>query len=266
MHHADHWREAEKKNNIYPWLQASLAEFWTLSPHTATFLSNVTSNWQNLTSEPKIRVFVPVFPVTVSNSTTQEQHQQQQQQDLSFAIQGDYDPHRRDYKTIFSRLSTFLQSHTTKTATLHLLGQGTRPNVPASIAPHVLFDQNLSYLDFYSVISHASALLPGFASKEYLDRKASSSVPAALIAGTPLVATRAVLEAYAYLDEEAVWLQGEGETEFDVVGRVLEVSVEEREVKSRRVRENRDRIIEGNKKKVAMWVGEAVGELYCDGK
>lgn len=255
VHHADQWNDTDKREAIRPWLDADLAEFWTLSPHTAKFLTRVVDNWtQKPASDPLIRVFVPLFPVHTPPLTIT--------QDLSFAMQGDYDPHRRDYAHIFERLGDFLQQNP-RNISMHLLGQGRRPSVPAAIASHVFFDQGLSYTDFYATLSRVSAVLPGFASKEYLDRKASSSVPAALLAGTPLVADEALLDAYAYVDRESVWVQGEGETEFDVVGRMLVASEDERRQKKIQARRNCESIIEGNVHKVGAWIAEAVEGLYC---
>jgi hypothetical protein len=257
-HHADHWAEEERKSDIRPWIDAGMIEFWTLSPHTATFLDKTIAAWDNPPS-PQIRVFVPIFPVKVSASTAVEAAE-----GLSFAMQGDYDPHRRDYAHIFQRLGSFLAATDTNIS-MHLLGQGTRPPVPENVVAHVFFDQGLSYTDFYALLSSVSAVLPGFASDEYLDRKASSSVPAALIAGTPLVADRRLLDAYSYVEEDSVWLQGDDESEFDVVGRMLGASDEERKAKSEHAKANAEKIIQENVKRVGEWVAEAVSAMYCRG-
>ncbi|KAI4744879.1 hypothetical protein E4T50_04727 [Aureobasidium sp. EXF-12298] len=267
VHHADQWAEEQRKSDIRPWVDANLVEFWTLSPHTATFLSNTIAAWDSNDNEPwdnprspPIRVFVPIFPVAAPNVTATEQANQ----DLSFAMQGDYDPHRRDYKHIFERLGNFLAAaEGDRNVSMHLLGQGNRPKVPENVASHVFFDQGLSYVDFYGLLSKVSAVLPGFASPEYLDRKASSSVPAALIAGTPLVADRRLLSSYAYVEEDSVWLQEDGENEFDVVGRMLSATAEERAEKSKHAKQNAQRIIQGNIRRVGEWLGEGIANMYC---
>jgi hypothetical protein len=269
VHHADHWAEEQRKADIRPWVDANMVEFWTLSPHTATFLSNTIAAWDSNADEPwdnppapPIRVFVPVFPVAAPNATATEKATQ----DLSFAMQGDYDPHRRDYKHIFERLGNFLAAgEGERNVSMHLLGQGQRPSVPENVASHVFFDQGLSYVDFYGLLSKVSAVLPGFASPEYLDRKASSSVPAALIAGTPLVADRRLLAAYAYVEEESVWLQEDGENEFDVVERMLSSTTEQRAEKSEHAKQNAQRIIQGNIRRVGEWFEEGIVNMYCKG-
>lgn len=141
--------------------------------------------------------------------------------ELVFAMQGDYDSRRRDYQAIFSQLEKFFGSDElsdeNKKLNLHLLGHGPEPLVPASVKEHVFFDSSLDYLDYYALLSRSFALLPSFTTDEYLDRKASSSIPAALIGGTPLVATQAMLDAYSYLTNDVVWFQQERETDMDVV-------------------------------------------------
>ncbi|KAI5267731.1 hypothetical protein E4T47_07986 [Aureobasidium subglaciale] len=265
-HHSDHWAEEQRKADIRPWVDANKVEFWSLSPHTATFLSNTIAAWDSNASEPwdnppapPIRVFVPIFPVAAQNTSSSSKPE-----GLSFAMQGDYDPHRRDYTHIFQRLGNFLQE-AERNISMRLLGQGRRPDVPENVKSHVFFDQGLNYIDFYGLLSKVSAVLPGFASPEYLDRKASSSVPAALIAGTPLVADRRLLEAYSYVEEESVWLQENGENEFDVVGRMLAATTQQREEKKEHARDNAERIIQGNVRRVGEWLGEGLAGLYCNG-
>ena len=59
--------------------------------------------------------------------------------------------------------------------------------------------------EYYRAIQGALAVLPAFASPVYLTRKASSSVAAAIICGTPLLADPALLQAYSYLPARAVF-------------------------------------------------------------
>ncbi len=53
----------------------------------------------------------------------------------------------------------------------------------------------------------ALAVVPAFASDHYYTTKASSSVAAALICGTPLLASAELLAAYSYLHANATFLQ-----------------------------------------------------------
>lgn len=72
----------------------------------------------------------------------------------------------------------------------------------------------------------ALAVLPAFASPVYLTHKASSSVAAAIICGTPLLADEALLRAYSYLPERAVFMMVAGEHEASAMARVAAHSQE----------------------------------------
>jgi hypothetical protein len=269
VHHADRWADPKLglEEAIRPWLRKGLVEFWTLSPHTAHFLRDKSmSQWASVksgsVSPPIVRSFVPVFPVTLP--ATPETHS------LSFGLQGDYDPNRRDYKSIFEHLASFLEadkslgkagglgsSEHARDITMHLLGHGQHPIVPDNVKDHVVFDEQKDYIDYYKILSQTFALLPAFASDSYLDRKASSSVPAALIAGTPLIATREIIEAYSYLPEDAVWIQADGESEFDVVRRLIKMDPNRHYKKMKTVRQRCKDIVQGNIKQVEEWMAEA---------
>ncbi|EGX45909.1 hypothetical protein TWF173_001525 [Orbilia oligospora] len=293
IHHADRWgyEKHHLEEALTPWVRANRAEFLALSPHTAEFLLEQSlKKWKVVKEEghqPLVRHFVPVFPVQLPPIPTDDSN-------LSFGLQGDFGQERRDYKMVFRRLGEFLKPASAKplppsspqgpavpakrdesedeesqtkietqprNITLHLVGHGRHPPVPAEVVNNVVFDEGLNYIDFYTILSRCFALLPAFATPEYLDRKASSTVPASLIAGTPLVATKAIISAYAYLTEEAVWLQDESETDFDVIGRVLRMSNEDRKAKSTKVRELRQQIIDENINLARKWTLEAFKKI-----
>lgn len=264
VHHADRWAGSQfgLEAEIRPWVQAGMVTFLALSPHTKKYLQSASiSQWPASTPPPPVHHFVPLFPVPLPEAPSGSGADKEE---LSFGLQGDYDPSRRGYKEIFSQLGSFLKasgSDGTRNVTMHLLGHGKRPAVPAEVARNVVFDERLDYFQFYSIISRTFALLPAFASPTYLDRKASSSVPAALIAGVPLVATRAVLDAYSYIDQEVAWLQGDGETNLDVVGRILDLGPKERRKKKELVRKKCAEIIEENTKTVGGWIEDALKKV-----
>lgn len=276
IHHADRWADPSLglEDAIRPWVEKGMVEFWSLSPHTAKFLKDQSiGKWKTTASgtEALVRHFVPVFPVMLP---AQPQGNGQDKEELSFGLQGDYDPARRHYSSIFHRLSSFLKSEgssassaksldesNNRNVTMHLLGHGTHPDVPDDIRDHVKFDERLDYIDYYSIISRTFALLPAFASNEYLDRKASSSVPAALIGGTPLVATQDIIDAYSYLNKDVVWLQEKDETDLDVVGRILDMGPKERRKKKELVRKRCAEIVEANTKRVEQWINRAMQKI-----
>ena len=263
VHHADHWADEQHEDSLAPWIEKGLVDFVTLSQHTATFLRETGIKAWN--RKPPIRSFAPVFPV---NLPTLPKAVDADKGELGFGLQGLYESSRRNYKTIFSHLQKFIDSRSSEgdegvnsNVTLHLLGQGTHPEVPGGLVSHVSFDESLDYDEYYSILSRTFALLPAFANDQYLDRKASSTVPAGLIGGTPLVATKEIMAAYTYLPEDAVYLQEKGETEFDVIGRVLKDAGKYRIEKMQIVRDKCAELVESNSRLVGEWIKEWDGDL-----
>ena len=264
VHHADHWANEDHQSFIAPWIEKGLIDFITLSQHTATFLQKTgMSEW---TTKAPIRPFAPVFPVNLPELPKADDADEGE---LGFGLQGLYESTRRNYKTIFAHLQNFIDSRSSErdgtvssNVTLHLLGQGKHPEVPSGLTSHVIFDESLDYEDYYSILSRTFALLPAFANNEYLDRKASSTVPAGLIGGTPLVATKEILAAYSYLPDDAVYLQKADETEFDVVGRVLQEAAKHRVEKMQIVRTKCAELVASNSRLVEGWIKEMTAEEH----
>lgn len=262
VHHADHWDDEAHEASLSPWAERGLVDFITLSQHTATFLQETgLRTWKK---KPPIRPFAPVFPVSLPKLPKAADADKGE---LGFGLQGLYEASRRNYQTIFSHLQNFIDSRSSErdgtinsNVTLHLLGQGTHPEVPSGLTSHVSFDESLDYDEYYSILSRTFALLPAFANDEYLDRKASSTVPAGLIGGTPLVATKEILAAYTYLPKEAVYLQNENETEFDVIGRVLKEVGKHRIKKMQMVRNKCAELVESNSRLVEGWIKEILAK------
>jgi hypothetical protein len=266
VHHAELWRAGEEyETALGKWGAAGRLTFLTLSPHTADFLLHESlSKWGYVNSShpADVKSFTPVFPVDVGQVTAAESAH------LSFSIQGNYDSSRRNYKAIFTRLEQLIRMLSLKQSndssdptnvSLHLLGNGKHPSVPKAVQENVHFDERLEYLEFYRIMSSSFALVPAFANNDYYDRKASSSVPAALIAGVPVVANQKLLDNYRYLDRDCVWFQEEGETDMDVVSRVaLSEGRKERAEKKRLVRTKTEQILKGNTKLVGELVDVAL--------
>ena len=136
---------------------------------------------------------------------------------------------------------------------LHIIGSGgweasVHDSVPASIQENIFFDNNLDYLDYYAYLSNKSALIPAFSKDDYLTWISSSSIPTSMIDGIPLIATGEMLRSYSYLQEGDVYIQEDGETEFDAIRKVVEMSAEERTAKTKAVHGIRDRMVESNVK------------------
>ncbi|KAK9485936.1 hypothetical protein V1527DRAFT_482568 [Lipomyces starkeyi] len=252
VHHADRWHnESSYKyyNAIKPWIEAKRVTFLFLSGHTKRYVEEtVVPSWEpkHRSAASKFEVFVPVFPVEPSAK-----------EEMSFSLQGNYESVRRDYKSIFERFSAFAQNNPDKPQfqqlRMHLIGHGNHPEVPEVIRDRVEFNEGLEFLEFYKILSESFALLPAFASDEYYDRKASSSVPASLIAGVPIVGKRRLLETYDYMTEDSMWIQGDEEDDMAVIGRILEMSEQDIEDQKTRTRKRNREIIDENIAKALSW-------------
>ncbi|QDS67985.1 hypothetical protein FKW77_009230 [Venturia effusa] len=265
IHHADRWIEGELVEKIRPWVEKERVHFIGLSEHTANYFRRECVPKWDTNASVLIDALPPVFPVDVEAPL-------QSDSGLTFALQGDYDPARRDYTSTFEGLSEIIELAQNRSVeyssliphniTLRLIGHGeTKPSIPDNLKSHISFDENLDYGTFYTLLSQTFTLLPSFASKDYYDRKASSTIPAALIAGAPLVANDELLKAYTYVPEAAVWKQGEGESEMDVVRRIVQLSGVEHERKRKVVREACGRLVERNVELVGGWMKEGLARI-----
>ena len=291
-HYTNEWGSEHDWLETYlpKWMDAGMMTIPTLSPHVQKGFYEPGfgfSGWDGLSKPsasaqvdqenrdgstgnstiqwPPIELFVPVFPVPdlQSEESGPENGEEADKEEVAFAMQGGINL-GRDYSRIIGLVDDFLHSNATSPSvdlTLHIIGSTTGPesdiSVPDSAADHIFFDKDLDYLDYYAYLSRKTALLPAFALKDFLSVKASSSIPASVIAGIPLVATREILGAYAYLEEGDVYVQEKGETESDVFERVVKGSMDGRMGKSERVRGMRNRLIEGNVRIVEGWIEEA---------
>ena len=294
-HYANEWnyRHEWLEPSLTKWIEAGLMTILTLSPHVQKGFHKPgwgLSEWDGLHESstatqaklenkesslarraipwPPIEVFVPIFPIPDSRKEDAGSESGQKTKDnVALAIQGGVNA-ARNYTRIINYLEDLVHSNSTtherNDVSLHIMGSGSedsKPIVPASISDHIFFDQDLDYIDYYTYLSKKSALIPAFAEKEFLTVKSSSSVPASVIAGIPLVATREILQSYSYLTAEDVYVQEAHESELEVIERVVKGSHEERRLKITRVGAMRDRMIESNVKIVEGWIEEARGKI-----
>lgn len=265
VHHAERWVEGELVDKIRPWAEKERIHLIGLSEHTAKYLrTECVPKWDMNVSVP-IDALPPVFPITIEVPT-------EKNTGLTFALQGDYDPTRRNYTSTFEGLSEIIDLAQNQSVgynqwiahniILRLIGHGNnKPDVPEHLKSHVSFDEDLDYMMFYALLSRTFTLLPSFASKDYYDIKASSTVPAALIAGAPLVANTELLKAYTYVPEGAVWKQEDGESEMDVVRRVVRLTRAEHERKRDAIREACGKLVQGNVELVSGWMKDGLAKV-----
>ena len=258
FHHPD-WFKGDLIDYLDSWVMQDRVDFVGLSNHTAEFMAKniIPKYWPE--KDPAVRVFPPVFPVKRDDEINVD--------DVFLAMQGDYDPNRRNYKGIFDSLglitkkvksvSFWSTKQSNKTVSLHAIGHGKKPEVPSDVKDQVFFDENLEYPDFYRVLSKAYAVLPAFATDDYLVRKASSSIPASMIAGVPIVANEEILQAYSYVPRETVWLSTPKESEFETIARIAVDHEAEFREKRELVRNATTQLIKDNIHNAQIWIKEA---------
>ncbi|KAK9473589.1 uncharacterized protein V1510DRAFT_402266 [Dipodascopsis tothii] len=253
VHHGDRWHRDSYYHfydDIIPWIESGRITFLFLSGHTKRFMEEkVIPSWdaKHQSIKENFRVFVPVFPVPIENK-----------KERSFSLQGNYESDRRDYAAIFKQFESFSSNAdaATKDLRMHLIGHGKRPEVPATIKDRVEFNEGLEFAEFYKILSDSFALLPAFANDEYYDRKASSSVPASLIAGVPIVGKQRLLETYDYLTEDSIWLQGDNEADMDVIGRIVKLTDAQIAAQKKRTRNRNQNVVADNIAKAKQWCSE----------
>ena len=146
-----------------------------------------------------------------------------------FCVQGKLDPSRRDYETLFSEIASRRKALLASEFSLVVEGKGGGRNGTAVLSvPGRLEEEGLvrthtalPFQQYYEVLHGCVAIMPLFASEAYYVSKGSSSVAAALIAGTPLVATPRLLRAYSFLDASSVFLVPEGTGDVDAMQAIL---------------------------------------------
>jgi hypothetical protein len=267
VHHAAKWEASHMPKGlmpfVLPWVEAARITFVTLAPHVADHLSTVAiPTWPGQVSTPgstgtpvqaRVETWVPVFEVAPAGLAAQQTSVGASE--TAFAIQGNFDPARRNYDRVLSRLRSDGKA---AGLTLHLLGSGKGLELPQELEGRVVVDSTLDYLPYYATIARSVALVPSFATEAYYVERASSTVAASLIAGCPLVASRRLFATYTYLDESVAWVQEEDEDEMDVVIRVgHERSAVERSAKNDSVRRRNQELCARSVRQFGQWILEA---------
>ncbi|KFM23896.1 hypothetical protein F751_6864 [Auxenochlorella protothecoides] len=132
-------------------------------------------------------------------------------------LQGKLDQSRRDYTGIFSQLQEQAEELAASNFTLVIqvlgVGVGLRGKGADVTVPQDLIDRGivehysfLPFQEYYEVMHGCVAILPAFSSDEYYTDRASSTMGAALISATPLIATPEMLRVYSFLSRESVFL------------------------------------------------------------
>ena len=268
MHQGNHFVDGfgfEVKSVLKPWLLAGRLDIVTLSPHVGEYFMREVYPlfWDDIGDVvPTMRTFVPVFPV---HSEVPARNQDV----LKLAIQGSFD-HGRNFTSIFDQFvdvkaewNAIGQGEDAERVQLHIIGSGTRPEVPEEVENQVFFHENLDYASYYSLLAEMDAILSAFSDEnwggnDYYLNVASSTVPASLISGTPLIADFKLIDAYSYLRLGMVWYRDDNEYEIDAAFRMLEAGASQRSSLKSGVWGRRDELLQENLKNVKEWVVSAI--------
>ncbi|KAF3923009.1 hypothetical protein ABW20_dc0103696 [Dactylellina cionopaga] len=257
VHEAEEWEAKDTlwRKFLMPWVDRGRVTFLTLSPHVAEYVKkNIDTKWgmapvlQDAQGIGNKGVFMtePFIPIFEDNKLFREDMFSNITGPFA-AIPGKYEPFRRNYKSIFDHMSKHLDLIRSTNATLRLPGYGDwPPEIPSQLSTHVFMHSHYDFPEYFSLLSRSMAILPAFATHKYFEDRASSTIATSVIAGVPLVATKELVEKYAYIEAEDVWLQEDEEEEIVTWLRVLKLGREEWEAKKRAVRALRTRLIRNN--------------------
>lgn len=197
--------------------------FVTLSQHVTSKLEEVLASLYRSKRRTEGNkhgyTFTPIFPI---DKGTIQKRQSGKNADFSASgrisrkgvvIQGTVSPKRRDYSAFVKEaLRDPIQQ--SRRFNLTILGSNADRASQILNIQHPQFDSTVSrmsaryYVDFYGVLMNNMALYPAFLNDSLtLTQKASSTIPCSFISDIPLLANKAILEAYSYIDEESVFLE-----------------------------------------------------------
>lgn len=253
VHHGNEWKEDRRFQAVKPWIEAKRLRFITLSDHVTDYMTdNIVKHWATKMEVHNVPIstFPPVFTIPtapIKNEAT-----------LRFAMQGDLVVNRRpnrDYEGTFKRFAKLNSDG--QAIELHVLGNGGLPKVPDEAKDQIKFHRGLPYPEFYDVLHSATAMLPAFASHEYVESKASSTIPASLIVGSPLIADDDLLNAYRFLSRDDVYYREKGEDEIDVVKRIAKLPEQDRLAKAEGLRKKNELLTKQGGDLFRQWISES---------
>ncbi|KAK9458630.1 uncharacterized protein V1516DRAFT_614383, partial [Lipomyces oligophaga] len=203
-------------NFMIPWIKRGQWHLATLSEHVQKYVHNNFPTYFQTGSEVEYNplLFYPTSRPTFKSDISIRQ-------DPAFvAIVGKLEPWRRNYDAIFKQYIEF-----NPPLALELIGNAglVLPKVPASIKDNVTFVSGLEFPEYFQEIAEAVAIVPSFANDFYIHSQASSSIATSVTVGTPPLLTQEMLDAYAYVPENAAWIQLDNETEVEAVARIADL-------------------------------------------
>lgn len=240
IHHSDRWDSSLlAKNEVF--ISNDKFAFITLSRHVADDLR--TRLVELLPHPPMVDCFVPSFDMSFETEQSGKK---------VFAIQGNITPGRRDYASVLNVIKDL--SIRGVNVGLQIIGSGTLDSIPAELQNHVTIHSGLNFIQYYTLIGNALALLPAFGHDGYYSTTASSTIPASLISNCPLVATKRIVDTYDYLNTDGVYLQEEGESESQLLEKIALLTDQEHVAKKAALKSANMDILDMSIMKWQQWI------------
>ncbi|KAK9818326.1 hypothetical protein WJX72_010615 [[Myrmecia] bisecta] len=221
-------REIDQEDRMFP--AEGKPRAWAIlkaapSAHVLTLAPHVTARYTEMMAQAGLDIpvatFLPIYPVDTGDADAPAGPPDVPRQ--GFVLQGMFQSQRRDYGKVFRDIEAQPELMADPTFRMNLIGRGS-VEIPAALQSRTVKETSLQYQEYYKRIQGAIAVLPAFATNVYTTLKASSSVAAALVCATPLVADDTLLAAYSYLNATAVFRQEAGETEAATMARIMRLS------------------------------------------
>ncbi|KAK9447195.1 uncharacterized protein V1518DRAFT_421603 [Limtongia smithiae] len=193
-----------------PWIERDQWHFAAISRHVHSYIRQNFPAYMNTPDRDyRPMLFHPVFDLPMPENKDFNSNE-------PFAvIPGKFESDRRNYDKIFTEYG-----HLDCDISLRLVGSGKIPGVADGLVHKIGFITNLNFYEFFTEMAKGVAIIPTLGNEHYLQSQASSSVATSIISGTPLIAHQGFLNAHSQIPAEAVWLQGDGETELQVLQRI----------------------------------------------
>ena len=178
-----------------------------LGPHTTAAINSILANNGH---KKKVDYIIPLFPI--DSTAGGGKHS-------GFVLQGSISDRRRSYRKLIDSIAQ-PDMHWPLEFQFSVLGKG-NISIPNSAAQYINLEPGLAYPEYYNTIQQSLGLLTAFASKIYFREKASSTIAASLICGTPLITESETLNVYSYLSENSTWLRRGSETDVSIMQRIM---------------------------------------------
>ncbi|KAG2494162.1 hypothetical protein HYH03_007797 [Edaphochlamys debaryana] len=125
----------------------------------------------------------------------------------------------RDYDSLWRQMRTKEAS----SVRVKILGRGIKKDlgIPKALEDRVDYYSGIPFPEYWELIDKSYALVPFHNTPQYYTMRCSSTVLASLTTCVPLIADDQLLEAYYMFKKEHVYYQASGESEMDVMKRVM---------------------------------------------